>query len=153
MAQDKRSDAQQLEKKSIQIQIAEQISQGLITGPDDLVKLYNVKYHQAVLLLSSPNFIALVSAFSKAKTHMAWHAKALPRIIEMIDSPNPELAMKAMKLLGQITEAVKGADININFNLEQMVKQYAESSPHKKAAKNMDDTVMDAEYQKILNEE
>jgi hypothetical protein len=142
--------SKEIAKKGTQIEIAELVSLGKITDPEDIVRRYKVGYSQAVGLLSNPSFIALVSAFSKARTQLAWHAKALPRIVEMIDDPNPDIALRAMKLLGQITDSVKGADMNININLESMVKQFTD--PNKKAANDLHDTAIDAEYQRILSE-
>lgn len=142
--------SKEIAKKGTQIEIAELVSLGKITDPEDIVKRYKVGYAQAAGLLSNASFIALVSAFSKARTQLAWHAKALPRIIEMIDDPNPDIALRAMKLLGQITDSVKGADMNININLESMVKQFTD--PNKKAANDLHDTAIDAEYQRILSE-
>lgn len=142
--------SKEIAKKGTQIEIAELVSLGKITDPEDIVRRYKVGYAQAAGLLGNPSFIALVSAFSKARTQLAWHAKALPRIIEMIDDPNPDIALRAMKLLGQITDSVKGADMNININLESMVKQFTD--PNKKAANDLHDTAIDAEYQRILSE-
>lgn len=143
--------SKELTKKGTQIEIAELVSRGRISGPRDLVKRYKVTYTQAALLLSSPNFIALVSAFSKARSHTAWHSKAIPQIIKMIDNPDPDISLRAIKLLGQITEAVKGSALDININLESLVKQFAENSPHKKA-NALHDEAIDAEYQRIISE-
>lgn len=145
--------SKELTKKGTQIEIAELVSRGKVSEPEDLVKRYKVTYAQAVMLLSSPNFIALVQAFSKARSHMSWHAKALPRIISMIDSLDPDISLRAIKLLAQITESVKGAHLDVNINLEAMVKQFAESNPQKKAGNDLHDEAIEAEYRKILNEE
>lgn len=137
----------ELQKRSIQVEIAELITQGKVLTVDDIVSRYNVTYVQAVNLFSNQKFIQLVSLFSKAKTQMAWYGEAIPRLMEMIKSRNDKVAIQAIKMLGQITDSIQGGDFNININLEGMVKQFEENS--NSLNPDLEDVVHEAEFSRM----
>lgn len=140
----------ELTKRSVQVEIAELITQGKVITVDDIVSRYNVTYTQAVNLFSNQKFIQLVSLFSKAKTQMAWYGEAIPRLMEMIKSRNDKIAIQAIKMLGQITDSIQGGDFNININLEGMVKQFEESS--NSLNPDLSDSIHEAEFHRIFED-
>lgn len=146
-----RGDGQRsLEKKSVQVEIAELASRGVITTADDIVEKYGVTFTQAITLLSNPKFIALVAGISRANATLTWHSKVMPAICRMLDHPDPKIQLQAMKMLGQITDSLKGGDFNIHINLESMVKQFSDEKQG--SSNNLNEVTMEAEYKRILEE-
>lgn len=141
-----------LQKKSTQLEIAELISRGELSSADEISDMYGVSFQQAVSLLGNSNFIALVQGISKARATLAWHSKVIPKVIQMLDNPDPKIQIQAMKLLGQITDSVKGGDFNININLENLVRQFTDSDEKSKASNNLNKTAIDAEYERVMAE-
>lgn len=135
------------------IEIAERVSRGEITTSDDLVKLYGCNQMQAIALLGNKNFISTVAKISKAKAMLAWHSKAMPKLFQLLDDKDPKIAMQAMKMVGQYTDSIKGSGLDININLEGLVKAMEESKPSNNLKNDDMSNVIDiTEFRRVMNE-
>lgn len=118
------------ENKLQQEVIKQEIVQSIITGectiPEDIANKFNISYSDVINLFSDPNFTSLITKYSQAKMKMSFYGKDLKRLDEIVDSEDNKESLQAIKLKAQLTNSLKGnsiPDVNINFNLENMVKQ------------------------------
>ena len=119
-----------LESKQLELEIVKSISLGECTIPEDIVTKFNIPYEQVITLFSNPNFTNLIANYTKAKLSMNFHTKAVPRLMNIVDSEDNKESITAIKLLAQLTQNLKGVqstDVNINLNLESLVKESEKS--------------------------
>lgn len=114
-----------LKNNSLQKQMVESIASGKCTVPEDLVNLFNITYEQSIELLNDPHFLALIGKHTKAKLNLSFHTVAIPKLDEIVRKGDYKEAMQAIKLEAQLTNNLKnvGTDVNINLNLESLVKE------------------------------
>ncbi len=123
LVQSKQSD---LEQNNLKMEIVKSISLGECTIPEDIVNKFDIPYEQVITLFSDPNFTNLIANYTKAKLSMNFHTKAVPRLMNIVDSNDNKESITAIKLLAQLTQNLKGVqstDVNINLNLESLVKE------------------------------
>lgn len=117
----------ELEQKQLKQEIVESIIKCECTTPEEISSKFGISYEQTIMLFSDPNFTNLISNYSKAKLNLHFHAKTVNKIGELAEHEDPKIALQAIKLEAQLTQNLKGVqgqqDININFNLEQLVKE------------------------------
>lgn len=117
------------EEDKLQNILKQEIVQSIISGectmPEDIVTKYNLPFDQVINLFSDPNFTSLITKYSQAKLKMSFYGKDLIRLDKIVESEDNKESLQAIKLKAQLTNAVKntGSDVNINLNLENLVKQ------------------------------
>ena len=108
----------------LKAEIVKSISTGESTVPEDLVNNFNISYDQAISILSDPQFLSNLKNYSRAKMSMHFHSKGIAKLQEAVECEDIKTAIQAIKLQAQLSDNLKsaGTDVNINLNLEQMVK-------------------------------
>ena len=112
-----------------QVKLKQDIVQSIISGectvPEDICNRFNLPYENVINLFSDPNFVSLITKYSQAKLKMSFYGNDLNRLNKIIESEDDKIAIQGIKLKAQLTNAVKntGQDVNINLNLENLVKQ------------------------------
>lgn len=120
-----------LEQTKLKQEIVESIVKGECTLPEDITNKFGISYEQTIHLFSDPNFTNLISKYSQAKLNLHFHSKTVNKISELSESEDAKIALQAIKLEAQLTQNLKGVgnttDVNINFNLESLVKESEKS--------------------------
>ncbi len=117
------------EDKLEQVKLKQDIVQSIISGectvPEDICNKFSIPYDNVINLFSDPNFVSLITKYSQAKLKMSFYGNDLNRLNKIIESEDDKIAIQGIKLKAQLTNAVKGnnTDVNINLNLENLVKQ------------------------------
>lgn len=120
------------EETSIQIldtefrkEVCNAISQGLCTVPEDIVNLFKITYDQAMTLLNDPTFLSQIKKQTQARLQLKYHTTVPNRLEEIIDKGDNKEKLQAIKMYAQLTDNLKntGTDVNINLNLENLVKE------------------------------
>lgn len=101
------------------------IVNGECTTIDDICSNFGLEFESALLLTTDPNFGTMLSRFTKAKAQVAFSSEGTNRLIGMMANDDPKVRLSAIKMLGELAGTLKNkaGDVNVNVNLEQMVKQ------------------------------
>jgi len=121
-----RQEKNELEQSKLKQEIVESVSLGLCTTPEDISNKFSIPYEQVIQLFSDPNFTNLIANYTKAKLNINFHTKGINRLMTIVDSEDNKESITAIKLLAQLTQNLKGVqstDVNINLNLESLVKE------------------------------
>lgn len=105
--------------------LLKRISDGEIQCADDVVSHYGVTMDQAIMLLSDPSMIEMTRRLSIANTNLVFHTKVVKKVVNLLDSEDEKTVLSAAKMIGTISNNLKGntgSDVNVNINLEQLVK-------------------------------
>ena len=145
-----------LEQQKLKEEIVQSIISGECTIPEDIVNKFGLQYDQVIHLFTDPNFTSLITKYSQAKMKMSFYGKDLIRLDQIVNSEDNKEAIQAIKLKAQLTNAVKstGSDVNINLNLESLVKQEEKRvnpfGTNLNSSKDLSEAnvIFDAEYKK-----
>lgn len=124
-------------------EVCNAISQGLCTVPEDIVNLFKITYDQAMTLLNDPTFLSQIKKQTQAKLQLKYHTTVPQKLEEIIDNGDNKEKLQAIKMYAQLTDNLKntGTDVNINLNLENLVKEA------EKPINRLND--LDIEYKKV----
>lgn len=136
-------------------EVCSAIAQGQCTVPEDIVNLFNISYDQAITLLNDPTFLSQIKKQTQAKLQLTFHTTIPNKLNTIIRDGDNKESMQAMKLAAQLTDNLKnvGTDVNINLNLENLVKE-AESSNERilgaeRNVKPVNNPILNTEYRKV----
>lgn len=118
-----------MKNEDLKKEICLAISSGICTVPEDLVNLFNITYEQSITLLSDPSFLSQIKKQTQAKLQLTFHTTIPTKLNDIIKNGDNKESMQAMKLAAQLTDNLKnvGTDVNINLNLESLVKEAEKS--------------------------
>jgi hypothetical protein len=118
------------------------IAQGLCTVPEDIVNLFNITYDQAITLLNDPTFLSQIKKQTQAKLQLKYHTVIPNELSKIITNGDNKEKLQAIKMYAQLTDNLKntGTDVNINLNLENLVKE---------AEKPINNPILNTEFKKV----
>jgi len=121
-----KSEEQNLVKNNqFKILLASSIVQGECTTVDEICNQFGLTFETALALTTDANFGTMLTKFTKAKASIAFSSEGTNRLIGMMGNDDPKIRLSAIKMLGELAGTLKNkqGDVNVNVNLEQMVKQ------------------------------
>lgn len=101
------------------------IVNGECTTIDEICENFDLTWESALALTTDPNFGTMLTKFTRAKAAVAFSSEGTNRLIGMMANEDPKVRLSAIKMLGELAGTLKNksGDVNVNVNLEQMVKQ------------------------------
>lgn len=101
------------------------VESGTCSTPEELAKELNLGVEEINKIIGNPEFLKLVANVSKTKLFMKFYGIGLNRLFLLIENEeNPKHFLAAFSLAGKLIEQIKdGSSVNVNVNLESLVKQ------------------------------
>jgi len=138
--------------ESLKLQIANAIAKGEISTADDIANTFGLTFEQSMMVLSDSQFMSIVAKFTKSRAQLAFSTEGINRLIGMMGNEDAKVRLSSIKMLAEVAgvkQVSKGTDVNVNLNLENLVKGAESKTVEKTVFEQSRDESIDIDFEKL----